>query len=133
LTKEEHINYWLTNAEKDWQRAERCFRDKDYLFCLFCIHLCMEKICKAHWVKHNQDNIPPKTHNLLLLIGATNLRFENDDLIFLNDLNKFQLEGRYPDYMGDIYKVCTKLYTYQIMEKAKEIKICLIEKLQLKQ
>lgn len=55
MTKEEHINYWITNSQKDWRRSKRCFTDKDYLFCLFCLHLSFEKIIKGLWVKYNDN------------------------------------------------------------------------------
>jgi HEPN domain-containing protein len=131
MTKEEHITYWLTNAERDWIRMERCFRDKDYVFCLFCVHLSMEKICKALWLKDNEGSIPPKTHNLVVLIEATTIKLDKDDLLFLRELNKFQLEGRYPDYKDSIYKICNKIFTNEVLKKAKKLKLCLIEKLQL--
>jgi len=130
MTKDEHISYWLTNAERDWQRAERCFNDSDYVFCLFCVHLSLEKICKAIWVKYNEPDYPPKIHNLVKLLERTPLNMSEDDLIFLNDMNKFQLEGRYPDYKEAIYKDCTLEFTRNIFDNAKQIKTCLTKKLQ---
>ncbi|MCY7411416.1 MAG: HEPN domain-containing protein [Chitinophagales bacterium] len=50
MTKAEHINYWTKNADRDWQRAKNNFKLKDYVFCLFCLHMSLEKICKALWV-----------------------------------------------------------------------------------
>lgn len=94
MTKKEHIDYWLTNAEMDWKRADRCFDNKDYVFSLFCLHLSLEKICKALWVKHNKTNYPPKIHNLVRIIENTGITLPDDDLVFLNDMNKFNLEGR---------------------------------------
>ena len=130
MTKEEHINYWLTNADRDWQRAERCFKDRDYVFSLFCLHLSLEKIIKAIWVKYNEANFPPKIHHLVKLIKQSPVNLPEADLIFLNDMNKFQLEGRYPDYREKIYKLCNKNYTKNMFSDALKIKICLIEKLQ---
>ena len=91
MTKEEHIAYWTGNAEKDWQRAERCFKDKDYVFSLFCVHLSLEKIIKALWVNDNELNFPPRIHNLVRLLEGTSVELKEEELIFLNDLNKFQL------------------------------------------
>jgi len=130
MTKKEHIAYWITNADKDWQRAERCFRDQDYVFSLFCLHLAMEKICKALWVKYNEENFPPKIHNLVRLLKGSSIELEEEKLIFLNDLNKFQLESRYSDYREKIYKECTTDFTKNMFKKAKTIKLCLIKKLQ---
>ena len=52
------------------------------------------------------------------------------DLVFLNDMNKFQLEGRYPEYNQMIYKICTEEFTKEMKQKAEKIKIWLTEKLQ---
>ena len=129
MTKEEHIAYWTGNAEKDWQRAERCFKDKDYVFSLFCVHLSLEKIIKALWVNDNELNFPPRIHNLVRLLEGTSVELKEEELIFLNDLNKFQLEGRYPDYVGNIYNECTIDFTKTMIETAKTIKLCLLKKL----
>jgi hypothetical protein len=48
---------------------------------------------------------------------------------FLEEFNKFQLSGRYPDYMNTMYNMCTKDYTFEQLEKAKEVRQCLIEML----
>jgi len=129
MTKDEHIEFWIKNSEMDWRRAIRCFDDNDFLFCLFCIHLSFEKIIKALWIKDHPDNFPPKLHNLIRILEQTTVKLEEADLIFLNDLNRFQLEGRYPDYRGKIYKECTFEFTQIIIKKANEVKLCLLEKL----
>jgi HEPN domain-containing protein len=132
MTKENHINYWLQIAELDMPRAERCFNDKDYVFCLFCLHMVLEKTIKGLWVKDNKANIPPKIHNLVTLIKQTQTVLNEDDMTFLRDMNKFQLEGRYSDYKLKIYKICTKEFTEEFVEKTKIIRKCLLEKLQSK-
>jgi HEPN domain-containing protein len=130
MTKKEHIKYWVGAAEMDWNRAERCFKDKDYVFCLFCLHLSLEKIIKATWVEYNEKNIPPKIHNLVALIKMTPLEIQEKDMFFLGYMNKFQLEGRYPDYAGKIYKECTREYTKGMMRKAKQLKVWFLKDLQ---
>ncbi|MBI4645160.1 MAG: HEPN domain-containing protein [Bacteroidia bacterium] len=130
MTKDEHIQYWLTNAEKDWHRAELCFKDKDYVFCLFCLHLAIEKICKSAWVKCNKGNYPPHIHNLEKLLKQTNIELNDDDWILLVNLNRFNLEGRYPDYKGKIYKECNRRFTQIFFKQVKTLKSCLLKKLQ---
>ena len=100
------------------------------MFCLFCVHLSMEKIVKAIWVKNNKEDYPPRLHNLVRILEQTTVKLNDDVLIFLNDLNRFQLEGRYPDYRGIIYKECNFEFTKKILEKANEVKICLLKHLQ---
>lgn len=104
LTKEEHINYWVRTAKNDWRAVLNMYKSKDYLPALFFSHLVLEKLCKAHWVKDNISNTPPKIHNLITLADKTNLQLSEDDKSFLFGMNQFQLEGRYPDYKDQLYK-----------------------------
>lgn len=131
MTKEEHIEYWLKNAKRDWKRAELCLNSKDHVFALFCAHLCLEKICKALWVKHHKSNYPPRIHKLEKILSTTPVKLIDEDLNFLVLMNKYQLEGRYPDYRDKIYKICTTRLTKETLNKANSVKLCLIEKLQL--
>ena len=85
---------------------------------------------QANWVKDNSENHPPRTHNLVKILSQTTVQFSEDELSFLEQFNDFQLEGRYPDYMLKIYKVCNGKYTATIMKKIKPIRQCLLKKLQ---
>ena len=67
MTIEETIQYWIDSAENDLKTAESLFDTGHYDWCLFVGHLVLEKILKAHWVKHNRNVIHPKIHNLLIL------------------------------------------------------------------
>ncbi|KAF0153493.1 MAG: hypothetical protein FD143_25 [Ignavibacteria bacterium] len=49
---------------------------------------------------------------------------------FLLTLNRFQLEGRYPEYISNLYEICNEKFTAEILEKANGLKLWLIEKLQ---
>lgn len=64
-TKTEHIDFWISQAEDDWSAVDTLFKGKNYLQCLFFAHLVIEKICKALWIKYNEGNVPPRTHNLI--------------------------------------------------------------------
>ena len=114
MTKQEHIKYWITTAEKDWDIVKKLYKSKDYLYCLFFVHLVLEKIAKAIWVKQN-DITPPRTHNIVYLLEKSEINLSNVNKDFLLILNDFQLEGRYPDYNQKIYKICDKRYTDEIL------------------
>jgi len=130
MTKEQHIQHWVDTAQYDWEGAEGAFSIKRYLHCLFWAHLSLEKLAKAHWVKTHTDNIPPKVHNVHWLLDQSNIDLGDEMMNFLNKFNDFQLEGRYPDYTNNIYKVCNKEFTSIQMEKVKGVRQCLIEMLQ---
>jgi len=129
-TKEEHINYWLNQAEDDWEAVYTLFNGKKYLQSLFFAHLVIEKISKALWIKSNESNIPPKTHNLNLLLSQTPLKINDEQSEFLLGLNRFQLEGRYPEYITKMKEICNKDFTYHLIANTKEIKLWLQENLQ---
>jgi len=130
MTKEQHINHWVNTAQYDWEGVENAFSTKNYLHCLFWAHLVLEKLAKAHWVKKHEDNIPPKIHNIVRLLEQSNIDLGEDTMKFLEMFIRFQLSARYPDYINDMYKVCTKDYTARQLEKVKEVRTCLLEMLQ---
>lgn len=97
MDKQDYIAYWRTSSEKSWTAAIRLFEKSDYVESLFFAHLTIEKLLKAHWVKDNSDNFPPRIHNVRLLAEQTNLNLQPNQLVFLEQLNTFQIDGRYPD------------------------------------
>ncbi len=130
MTKNEHIEYWKATASEDWETVQTLFNNNHYLHCLFFAHLTIEKLLKANWVRCSKENIPPRTHNLIKLIQETDLQFEQDDLIFIQGFNDFQLEGRYPDHLFKIKAQYNREVTQDVLTKAKKIKECLQEKVQ---
>jgi HEPN domain-containing protein len=129
MTKEEHINYWVNTAENDWTVAWDTFDTKNYMHCLFWVHLVLEKLAKAHWVRTHEENIPPKIHNVVWLLKQSDIDFGEETMKFLEDFNDFQLSGRYPDYTNRIYRMCTEEFTSVQLEKVKEVRTCLLKML----
>ena len=82
------IEYWVKTAEESLLDAESLISTKRYLFALFCCHLTIEKILKAHVVKHTQE-IPLKTHHLLNLLKKTEIIINDDDKLFLGELMEY--------------------------------------------
>ena len=132
MTKEQHINYWTNSAEEDWFSVEALLDRKRYLHCLFWAHLMLEKLAKAIWVKHHEENFPPKIHNIAWLLGGSNVDLGKDNMEFLTNFNDFQLSSRYPDYLNKIHGICTESFTINELTTVKEIKTCLLEMLQSK-
>jgi len=95
---EKEVAYWQNLALKDLQFAGRliAWEEEEMLYCLFFLHLALEKIFKAHIVKQTKK-LPPKTHNLPLLaeIGKVNLSEEQND--FCGRINLYNIESRYPN------------------------------------
>lgn len=129
MEKDEYITFWIEQAEDDWEAVYSLFESGKFLQALFFSHLVIEKIAKAHWIKDNSENHPPKTHNLNYLLKSLSIVMTEDFQKFLLKLNKFQIEGRYPDYINNIRKICNREYTYEIINQTNEIRLWLLDRI----
>jgi len=120
MTKEEHIAYWIQSAEHDLIAAESLFNSAKYDWCLFIGHLVLEKTLKAIFVQFNENKVPPKIHNLVKLAELSSIQLTDEQKIFLDEVNDFNLETRYPDYKLEFYQRCTKEFTLNYFSKIKE-------------
>ncbi len=116
----EHIRYWLNSADHDLDTAESLFSAGKFDWCLFLGHLVLEKGLKAFYVKDNQNRMPPKTHNLVKLAEKTTIPLNDELKLFLDEVNDFNLEVRYPEYRQEFYKSCTKEFAEEYFDKIKE-------------
>jgi len=108
---EDHIQYWLDSAAHDWDTAESLFSTGKHDWCLFIGHLVLEKILKAIFVQDNDNKLPPKTHNLIKLAENTHIDLTEEQKIFLDEVNDFNLEVRYPQFKNAFHKKCTQPFT----------------------
>ena len=129
MTKDQHVGYWINTAEEDWLTVKALLNSKRYLHGLFWAHLVLEKLAKAHWVKTHEENIPHKVHNVVWLLEEANVDLGDEKMEFLSNFNKFQLSTRYPDYIDNIYHICTRELAMQEMKKVKEVRTCLLKML----
>jgi HEPN domain-containing protein len=116
----EHMDYWLDSGEHDLETAESLFASEKYDWCLFLAHLVLEKVVKALYVRDNDNRLPPKTHNLVKLAEQTSLALTEDQKLFLDEVNDFNVEVRYPVYRQELYKVCTKEMAEGYLTRIKE-------------
>jgi len=130
MTKEEHILYWSKQVDEDFDCANVLYQANHFAQSLFWAHLALEKLSKALWVKNNEGNTPPFVHNLLRLITQTGEQFSDEQLQFINEMNTFQIKGRYPDYAESLEETVTHDICEEYLTKTKELMICLHEKLQ---
>lgn len=130
MSKEQHINFWKTQADDDWDVVDALFKIHKYSQCLFWAHLVLEKYSKAIWIRDNESNVPPKTHNLNHLLSQTRVVLKDEEKEFLLLINKFQIEGRYPDYITQISGLCNKEFTEKNLTKIKIFKKWIGEQMQ---
>ena len=129
MTKHEHIAYWCETAEDDWLSANDLLGTGRYLQCLFLAHLTIEKISKAQWVLDNQGDYPPRIHNILSIWANTQLAPSISQENTAAELNRFQLEGRYPDYQRAVGRLATEAYTRNLLHEIAELRQWLLSKL----
>ena len=120
MTKSEHIKYWIDSAEHDLDTAESLFESGKYDWCLFLGHLVLEKALKAVYVDANDNKNPPRLHNLVRLAETSKLELSKEQIAFLDEVNDFNLESRYPDYKFEFYKSCTEEYSENYFNLIKE-------------
>jgi HEPN domain-containing protein len=120
MTINEQIKYWVNIAEEDFQVAAHLLESGYYSWCLFIGHLVLEKIIKAIYVKDNEET-PPKIHDLLRLAKSTKIILNENQEEFLFKVNKFNIEARYPEIKQNFYKICTKEYATLNFIKIKEL------------
>ncbi|MFH1052631.1 MAG: HEPN domain-containing protein [bacterium] len=94
---QKHIDYWVKTAESDIEIADILISKNKIKHGLFFCHLILEKILKAHFIK-NTGAVAPKIHDLIYLVNKSNLSLSNESVNFLIEIQRYQLEGRYPDY-----------------------------------
>lgn len=116
----EQIAYWLNSAEHDLETAESLYSSRKFDWCLFLGHLVLEKAIKAAYIYENQEDFPPKTHNLVRLMKKTALPADEDMIFWLDQVNDFHLEVRYPDFRNEFYKRCTAEFAETQFLKIKE-------------
>ena len=114
------VNYWIEASNHDLDVARSLFRTGKYDYCLFLCHLMLEKILKALVTKITKDH-PPFTHNLLYLAGKSNLELSKSQIELLDQVNKFNMEIRYPEDLKVLSKKINKNYAKKYFTESKEI------------
>jgi len=121
LTKDELIRYWLLASDKDFRTMQNLFKSKDYHWSLFIGHLVLEKLLKAYFVKHKDQNVP-LIHDLFRIAEKADLNLTEEQKDFLDEVTRFNISARYPDYKHKFYKKCTLKFTEKKIEKIKEFR-----------
>ncbi len=85
---------------------------------------------KAQWIKDNEGNVPPKTHNLQHIASQTKLQFDENVYSYLAVISSWNTETRYPDYKLKMYKTATGEYNNVALIKVEKIKKWMLNQLQ---
>lgn len=122
MDKQKQIEYWLESIEEDWKSAiEIAENNTRKHFALFIVHLSIEKLLKALYIKLN-DELPPFTHNLVYLASKCRLDTEKDNLERLKIISDYNIETRYPEDKFSFYKKCTRQFVTNEITEAEKVK-----------
>lgn len=114
------VDYWQKIAVRDYEVMQSLFDSKHYPEALFFGQLTLEKVLKALVVENIKKNAP-KTHDLVRLAKLADVRINNQEKTFLDEMTRFNLEARYPDYKLRIIRLATKKFTQSHLLKVKKM------------
>lgn len=101
LNVHKQIEYGQNGSLDDFETARILIDNKRFIHGLFFCHLSIEKIIKALVVKLTME-IPPKSHDLFYLSKLAHIELPEDKQLIIQILMKYQLEGRYPEYLPEM-------------------------------
>jgi HEPN domain-containing protein len=110
----------LNLADEDIVTAEIILKSKRFLHFGFLAHLSVEKYLKAYYVKSKLET-PPRSHDLVKLAFASNLKLDDEHIQFFLKVNTFNIEARYPEEKLHFYKLCTKEFCLENITIIKEM------------
>lgn len=103
-------------------------KSKKYLHSIFICHLAVEKALKAVYANIN-DQVPPKTHNLIYLLEITKLELSSEKYECLVSLNDAGIPTRYPEDRDQMLKEFTDENVGSTIKTSKEVILWITEKL----
>ena len=125
---EKIINHWINTSDDDFDTMMVLFNSKKYNWALFLGHISVEKLLKAYYVRKNESHAPP-IHNLLRIAQKSGIDIPEKYADWLDTITFFNINTRYDDYKKEFYDLCTKEFTENWIEKIKEIRKWIKEKL----
>jgi HEPN domain-containing protein len=112
---------WLRQANYDMETAEAMFSSGRYIYAVFMTHLAVEKTLKGLY--HDcLGEVPPKTHNLVVLATRIGMDIPPDMAAVMVLLNQAQIGSRYPNTLQEAQDKYTRERTHELLDKAKELK-----------
>jgi HEPN domain-containing protein len=92
---EAQAEFWKSGAEEDMAAARCLLKGGHWRQALFLAHLSLEKMLKAHVTRRTHD-VPPRTHNLILLAELGGVALDQDRDVFPRAFNAYAFAARYP-------------------------------------
>lgn len=103
---------WVKSSDYDIKIAMSLFKNRHHVYVIFFCHLAIEKLLKSV-VSKITNKLPPKTHDLFLLLKLADLIVPREHQLILAHLNTASIPTRYPE---DITKI-TKQYNQTVAKR----------------
>ncbi len=128
INVEKIVNHWVKTSDEDFDTMNSLFKSKTYHWSLFLGHISTEKLLKAYFVQTKKKHSPP-IHNLIRIAEKSNLELTEEYEDWLDAISLFNINARYDDFKREFYKQCTEEFTKMWIERIKEIREWIKEKL----
>lgn len=118
--KKKDVLQWVNLSDYDIETARAMQKTRRYLYVLFCCQQALEKRLKALVVK-TTDSFPPKSHDLIQLLGLARLEMDPSQKLFLRKITGYYIETRYPQEMEELGKKVTKELSSHYLRETQEM------------
>jgi HEPN domain-containing protein len=113
--------HWIESSDNDYKTMLDLFDTRNYHWALFIGHLVIEKLLKAYYIR-TQETFPPLIHDLKRIGEKAGILLDKDKEIIIETISQFNIRARYDDYKQEFYRLCTREYTVEWIEKIKIIR-----------
>lgn len=111
---------WMRQAEYDLDTEKYMISGGRYSYAVFMCHMCLEKALKALY-QEKKDEIPPRTHNLIMFLTKLDIRPDKDIAKTLTLLSEANISTRYPESLEVLQKNYTETVTRGLLSKSEEV------------
>lgn len=120
--KNSALAYWMESSDDDYKTMLDLLDTGNYSWSLFMGHLVIEKLLKAYYLKV-QEEYPPMLHDLRRIGEKAGIVFDENKIVIIETISQFNIRARYDDYKRNFYKLCTREYAIEWIEKIKETRL----------
>lgn len=121
MTREDHVQFWLKEADKDFEVMISLLNGGHYTWSLFIGHLVLEKLLKALFVANVGIEVP-RIHHLLKIAKDAGLQLSVEQESFLLEVTTYNIKTRYPDYKQRFARKATRDFTLAKVDQIKEMR-----------
>lgn len=116
MPRPKSVAYWMKVSGEDWKTAKALIASKRYAHALLFGHQALEKLLKGLYAAR-KSKTPPFTHDLVRLARESGLDLDDTDRAFLEKVNGFNMEARYPEEKLAFYRRSTRSFAIKYMSE----------------